>query len=126
MNRRKIIVSPHSGFCFGVKRALEIASSALEREREVYSLGPIIHNPQVVDEFYKRGLKIINDIKKIRSVRSAVLIPSHGISPKALKRKGISYIDTTCPLVRNVQKIVRDLKKKGYFIIIAGDRNIRR
>ena len=121
MRKRKISISPNSGFCFGVKRALDIASRALQEKGTIYSLGPIIHNPQVVSGFYGKGLKIIKDLTGVNAKKGHLLIPSHGASPETLK-KGFSYIDTTCPLVGRVQKIVRDLKKKGYFIIIVGDK----
>ena len=122
MRKTKIIVSSRSGFCFGVQRALNIAKGALKKGKTVYSLGPIIHNPQVVRDFSKKGLKVISDIRKVNSKGVAVLIPSHGISPDVLRKKRIACIDTTCPLVGRVQKIVQDFKRKGYFVIIAGDR----
>ena len=122
MNKAKIIISSNSGFCFGVKRALDIARRALRKRGTIYSFGPIIHNPQVVDSFSRKGLKIIKALKEIKSKKRYLLIPSHGISPDALRKKNISYINTTCPLVSRVQKIVKDLREKGYFIIIVGDR----
>jgi 4-hydroxy-3-methylbut-2-enyl diphosphate reductase len=119
---KRIIISSNSGFCFGVKRALDIAAGALKEEKTVYSLGPIIHNPQVVDEFFRKGLKITKNIGALKPEKASLLIPSHGISPGITKKKSFTFIDTTCPLVGKVQKIVRDLKARGYFIIIVGDR----
>lgn len=119
---KKIIVSSNSGFCFGVKRALDIAERSLRGRKKVYSLGPIIHNPQVVSAFSKKGLNVIKDIKYVSPRGAPLLIPSHGISPNLLGKKNIFYIDTTCPLVNRVQKIVKDLKEKGYFVIIVGNR----
>jgi 4-hydroxy-3-methylbut-2-enyl diphosphate reductase len=87
MNKTKIIVSSNSGFCFGVRRALDIARAALKERKTVYSLGPIIHNPQVADEFSKRGLKIIKDMKKIKAKEAVLLVPSHGINPSLLKKR---------------------------------------
>jgi len=123
MSKTKIIVSSNSGFCFGVERALNIAESALKRGKPVYSLGPIIHNPQVVDEFSRKGLKIAKDLKKIDSENTALLVPSHGINPRIIKNKKFTFIDTTCPLVRKVQNIIKKLKKEGYFIVIVGNRH---
>ena len=122
MKPRKITISSNSGFCFGVKRALDIAKRALAGQGTIYSFGPIIHNPQVVCDFSGKGLKIVKDVKEIDSKKAFLLIPSHGVSPDVLTKKGVSYIDTTCPLVGRVQRIVKDLKKKGYFIIIVGDK----
>ena len=122
MSKKKIIISPYSGFCFGVKRALEIAEGALKKKKMIYSLGPIIHNPQVVKELSSKGLKIINSVNIVRKKTGAVLIPSHGVSPSVLKNENVIFIDTTCPFVNRVQNIVKRLKKKGYFIVIVGDK----
>jgi len=122
MNRKKIIISSNSGFCFGVKRALDIAEDALKKKKKVYSLGPIIHNPQVVRTFSEKGLKIAKDAKSSVPKKAALLVPSHGINPEALLDKRITCIDTTCPLVSRVQKIIKDLRKKQYLIVIVGDR----
>ena len=121
MNKTKIVISSNSGFCFGVKRALDIAKGALKKRKTIYSLGPIIHNPQVVREFSEMGLVVAGDIKKLCK-DCTLLIPSHGISPDVLKERAFTCIDTTCPLVERVQKIVKNLRKKGYFIIIVGDK----
>ncbi|MGB2705808.1 MAG: 4-hydroxy-3-methylbut-2-enyl diphosphate reductase [Candidatus Omnitrophota bacterium] len=122
MNKTKIIISSNSGFCFGVKRALNIAEAALKKKKKVYSLGPIIHNPQVVRDFSGKGLKIVKDARKIASRKAAILVPSHGMSPGVLKNKKVTCIDTTCPLVSRVQKIVKALRRKGYLVVIVGDR----
>jgi 4-hydroxy-3-methylbut-2-enyl diphosphate reductase len=122
MSKAKIIVSSNSGFCFGVKRALDIANRALCKREKIYSLGPIIHNPQVVEDFSGKGLKIIKDAKNVKPKKGFLLIPSHGVSPDVLMKKGVSFIDTTCPLVARVQKIIKGLKEKGYFIVIVGDK----
>ena len=121
----KIKVARCSGFCFGVRRAINIADSALrdlKSGEKVYSLGPIIHNPQAVDELFKKGLQVITDLKKIKG--GTVIISSHGAPVEALekiKKKGIKLIDATCPFVKYAQHIVRGLKKQGYRIIIVGD-----
>lgn len=122
MNKKEIIISSYSGFCFGVRRALDIADKALKEHVRVYSLGPIIHNGQVVEEFSKKGLKITRGIKRLKMGKGAVLIPSHGVSPDFLKGKKFTLVDTTCPLVRKVQKVLEGLVKKGYYIIIVGNR----
>ncbi|MBN1353420.1 MAG: 4-hydroxy-3-methylbut-2-enyl diphosphate reductase [Candidatus Omnitrophica bacterium] len=122
-NSTNLLVSRHSGFCFGVRRALRIAEDALKTHRRVFSLGPIIHNPQVVNEFSKKGLITAKNTRGIKNEKGVtVLVPSHGINPEVLKKKRFSYIDTTCPLVGRVQKIVKDLKRRGYFIIIVGNK----
>ena len=123
MGKRKIVISHCSGFCFGVERAIKIAEAALGKKKTIYSLGPIIHNPQVVNDLSKRGLKVVKSIRSIREKKPAILIPSHGIDPKILKTKKLLFFDTTCPLVRRVQDIARDLVKKKYFVIIVGKKD---
>jgi len=114
-----------SGFCFGVKRAINIAESALKELKSkdrIYSLGPLIHNPQVVGELSKKGLLAISGLKEIKG--GAAIISSHGApleTLRSIKKKGIKIIDATCPFVKYAQNIVRTLKKEGYRIVIVGD-----
>jgi len=122
MSKKTIIVSRNSGFCFGVKRALDIAKKALLEKKKVYSLGPIIHNPGVVREFSDLGLGVIKDIRKIKDGKASLLVPSHGADTGILKRTRFDLIDTTCPFVEKVQAIVRDLRKNGYFVLIFGNK----
>lgn len=122
----QIKVAGHSGFCFGVKRAIKIARKTLRKskhKKNIYSLGPIIHNPQVVDELKEKALNVITDIDSIE--KGTVIISSHG-APKDLiqkiRKKKIELVDATCPFVKYAQDIVRDLKKRGYRVIIIGDK----
>ena len=123
----RVKVATHSGFCFGVKRAINIAETTLKDPRHrknIYSLGPIIHNPQVVSGLSKKGLAVTHDIDNIK--KGAVIISSHG-APKDLiqkiKRKRIKLIDATCPFVKHAHDIVRDLEAEGYRIVIIGDKS---
>jgi len=123
----RIKVAGHSGFCFGVKRAINIAETTLKdpmHRKNIYSLGPIIHNPQVVSGLSKKGLAVTHDIDNI--TKGAVIVSSHG-APKGLiqkiKRKGIKLIDATCPFVKHSHDIVRELKAEGYRIVIIGDKS---
>ena len=120
----KIEVANHSGFCFGVKRAIKIVEHALKKEKNIYCLGPIIHNPQVVKNLRARGLRIVKDLSIIKE--GVLVIPAHGLEPKLIKKaykKGLKIIDATCPLVKKVQKYAEQLKKDKYYIIIIGDKN---
>lgn len=120
----KIEVANHSGFCFGVKRAIKIVEQTLKKEKNIYCLGPIIHNPQVVRDLMSRGLKIVKDISIIKE--GALVISAHGLEPKLIKKaykKGLKIIDATCPLVKKVQKYAEQLKKDKYHIVIIGDKN---
>ena len=120
----KIEIANHSGFCFGVKRAIKIVEQSLKKGQNIHCLGPIIHNPQVVKSLRNRGLKIVNDLSIIKE--GILVIPAHGLEPELIKKatkKGLKIIDATCPLVKKVQKYAEQLNKDKYHIIIVGDKN---
>jgi (E)-4-hydroxy-3-methyl-but-2-enyl pyrophosphate reductase len=121
----KIEVADAVGFCFGVKRAINIAQQALEKNdgKDVYSLGHIIHNRQVVEELAEKGLKSIEELGKIK--KGVVVISSHGASPdifEQIKSQGLEVIDATCPYVMSAQKVVKSLSEEGYTVVIFGDK----
>jgi len=124
-NKLKIILSKKMGFCFGVKKSVNLAKNALKaRKDNLYMLGSIINNPQVIEYFTKKGVKIAGNLDEVPE-ESTVITRAHGISPKILKKayqKKLSVVDTTCPYVRKVQKIARYLYEKDYFIVIYGDK----
>jgi len=112
------------GFCFGVRRAIEMAEEVLKKKDKAYSLGSIIHNKQVVEGLSRKGLKVIKHIDE--AARGVIVISSHGISPDvsdAISRRSLKLVDTTCPFVRNAQEMARSLNREGYKIIIVGDVN---
>jgi (E)-4-hydroxy-3-methyl-but-2-enyl pyrophosphate reductase len=127
----KVIVAENCGFCPGVRNAIGMAEKVLTQHRQascgkesVYSLGPIIHNPDVVQRLAKMGLKTVNSVEQIQS--GTVLIRSHGAAPEqieALKKKGINIVDATCVLVKRVQQIARELDSDGYKVVVIGDEN---
>jgi len=121
----KIILSKKMGFCFGVKKSVNLAKNILkERKDNLYMLGSIINNPQVIEYFTKKGVKIEDNLDEIPE-ESTVITRAHGISPTMLNqayRKRLSVVDTTCPYVKKVQKIAYYLYKKDYFIVIYGDK----
>jgi 4-hydroxy-3-methylbut-2-enyl diphosphate reductase len=120
----KVIVAEKCGFCPGVKNAISVAERILAEENEVYSLGPIIHNKDVVERLAKRGLKTVNGVEEIGS--GTVLIRSHGAAPEQIAKiheKGLKIVDATCVLVKRVQQIVKELGKDGYEVVIIGDKN---
>ena len=112
------------GFCFGVKRAIDMAEDVIKEEASAYSLGSIIHNRQVVEGLSRRGLKVIDDIGKVKE--GCIVISSHGISPyraEEIRKRSLKMVDTTCPFVRNAQDMAGHLSREGYRVIIAGDAN---
>ncbi|MHC4706730.1 MAG: 4-hydroxy-3-methylbut-2-enyl diphosphate reductase [Planctomycetota bacterium] len=120
----KVIVAEKCGFCPGVKNAISMAERILAQEKEVYSLGPIIHNKDVVERLARKGLRTIDNIEEIGS--GTVLIRSHGAAPDQMakiKQKGLRIVDATCILVKRVQQIAKELEAEGYEVAIVGDKN---
>jgi len=121
----KILLATNRGFCPGVKHAIDMAKSALKKHGIVYSLGEIIHNPQVVSKLTAQGLKIVNSVDEVPP-GSAVLIRSHGVGPavfEAAKARNLTIIDATCVLVKRAQKLVKQLDDTGYQVLVIGDPN---
>jgi len=118
----KVIVAEHAGFCFGVKRALDLVMKAADEEQPLYTLGPLIHNPQVVEKLQERGVRVIRDVSEAASGR--VVMPSHGV-PKSVAeqaaRSGLRPLDAACPYVVNVHKRVAKLAAEGFKVVVVGD-----
>ena len=119
----KFIIAEHSGFCFGVKRAVWLTKNRLKETKKICSLGPLIHNKWVVSKLKNEGLEVIKDLKKIKS-GYCVILPSHGIDPKITKKaKRVSFVDTTCPFVFKAQALIKELITAKYEVLILGDKN---
>jgi (E)-4-hydroxy-3-methyl-but-2-enyl pyrophosphate reductase len=121
----KIRLARNIGFCTGVRRAITIAEKTLaQKNRKVYSLGSIIHNPGVIRELETKGLIAVDSLDKVTK-GSTLILPSHG-SPRRVreagKKKRLTLIDVTCPYVASVQKICRTLYEQGEQVVIIGDR----
>ena len=122
----EIILAEAAGFCFGVQRALETAlnTSSQAAERQIYTLGPLIHNPQVVEELRGRGIKVLDNPGDIDD--GVVIIRSHGVPPKTMEQlveKGIEVVDATCPFVRRAMDWAKQLKDEGYQVVVVGDKS---
>ncbi len=112
-----------AGFCFGVTRAVELAKESA-RKQKVYTLGPLIHNPQAVKELEKEGVKKITRLEEAPP-GATVIIPAHGVGPEVLaliKEKGFNVVDATCPFVHKAQDRAGELSARGDQVIIVGDR----
>jgi 4-hydroxy-3-methylbut-2-enyl diphosphate reductase len=121
----KIIIADYSGFCFGVERAVNIVEDTAKFHDNVYTLGPIIHNPQLVERLKGKGINVKDDVEFINS-EETVIIRSHGIPKEsflALKAKNTNVIDATCPFVTRAQEQAEALTKDGYFLVIFGERD---
>lgn len=119
----EILVAKTAGFCFGVRRAMEMVASALkEGKRPLYSLGPLIHNPRVVKELEAEGLQMVDTLSQISG--GTVVIRSHGVGPsiyQAARDQKLEIIDATCPFVKNVQQLAVFLRDEGYQVLIIGE-----
>lgn len=122
----EIKVAKSAGFCFGVDRAVKLVYGELEKgNKSVATLGPIIHNADVVNDLTDKGVRIADSVDDLKEGEKAV-IRSHGVGKKiyeGLDQKGNTYIDATCPFVARIHKIVREKTEEGYFILIAGDKD---
>jgi len=121
----KIVIARTAGFCMGVRRAVETALDASNgQDGPICTYGPLIHNPQVLDLLKGKGVPAISDIPE--TGEGTVVIRAHGVPPEAkeaLKDAGFSVIDSTCPRVIKVQRIIHRYAKKGHHAIIIGDRD---
>lgn len=112
------------GFCFGVRRAINIIERALGELGSVESLGAIVHNRQVKEELASRGLRVIEVLDDVQG--NTVAVTAHGIGPQLARRiagRGLRIIDTTCPWVKRVQIIAKKLADSGFLVVIFGDRD---
>ena len=121
----RVTVAKHAGFCFGVQRAIDMAFRALENTRgPIYSLGPIIHNPQVVGRMQDKGLQVVSSLEDIPE--GTVIFRSHGVNAEErfeAKRRGLKIVDATCPFVEKAHEYVRRLDGDSYQVIVVGDIN---
>jgi len=120
----KIIRAENAGFCFGVKRAMKLAFEAAGKsEKIIYSLGPIIHNPQQVNLLAQSGVRVASDLASLKP-GDTLIIRSHGTSPAILeeaKAKNLTIVDATCPFVVKAQRLAQCLAEEGYQVAIVGE-----
>ncbi len=121
----KVFLATAGGFCFGVKRAINMAYETAESvSKDVYTLGPLIHNPQVVKELEASGVKMIDRIEASKG--HPLIIRSHGITLDEMtkvKDAKVNCIDATCPFVKKAQDYVKKLSDDGYGVLILGEKN---
>lgn len=120
----EILLAEDMGFCFGVKRAIKIArDKRKETENNIYTLGSIIHNPQVVEKLKEEGIVPVGNLDEVTN--GYVVISSHGVSPLVqdeIKNRGLKSIDATCPLVKRVQEKAMELVMEGYEVFVIGEK----
>ena len=130
---KRILIARSAGFCFGVKRAISIADETAGKAAgkdagtkgvPLHSLGPLIHNPQAVEELEKKGVHVVQSVDDIPCGK--VIVRSHGIARRdaeALAGKNVEIIDATCPFVKKAQEYARSLSREGYAVTVVGDAN---
>ncbi len=122
--RKPIKVAGSAGFCFGVDRAVNLAFETAKNNERVFTLGPIIHNPDVVNDLESKGVGMIDSLCGVKS-GDTVIIRSHGVGRSVydeLDKLGARVVDATCPFVSKIHSIVKERSEAGDIIMIAGDK----
>ncbi len=128
-DKREVILADTAGFCFGVKRAVDTVYAQLETAKEskkaIYSLGPIIHNEDVVAKLEAQGVVTVHSLDELKDKEAGyVVIRSHGVDRKTyeeIEKLGHHVIDATCPFVKKIHNIVAKAYEEGCKVIIVGD-----
>lgn len=119
----EVILADYLGFCYGVKRAIKIARENAAPDGSACTLGPIIHNPQMVERLKEEGVGAINRLDDLK--RGKVIIRSHGVGPETYERAeamGLECVDATCPHVKKAQLSAKELAEEGRFVVIVGEK----
>ena len=121
-----VVLAETAGFCFGVKRAVDIVYEKLkEGGRRIYTYGPIIHNEEVVKELEEQGVTVVEELSQLSSLEPGVIIiRSHGVSRREfelMEQAGFEVVDATCPFVKKIHRIVESESAAGKHIVIIGN-----
>lgn len=118
----KVILAKQAGFCFGVKRATQMAFESVGKDQQTYTLGPIIHSPQVVGRLEELGIRALESLDGLEI--GTIIIRSHGVALEEIKeaqQKKLDIVDATCPFVKKAQEHVKSLSESGYGVVVVGD-----
>ncbi len=110
------------GFCTGVRRAIDILERAAHEFGPLQTLGPVVHNRQVMESLAQSGIGVVDSLEQLQG--NTVAISSHGVSPQVLEQirdRGLKMVDTTCPFVRRAQMVAKRLADQGFWVIIFGE-----
>ena len=119
----EVVLAEYLGFCYGVKRAINLARSKASAEGNACTLGPIIHNPQMVERLEAEGVGTVNSLDELE--QGTVIIRSHGVGPHIYdeaERKRLDVVDATCPHVRKAQMAAHALAEADYRVVIIGEK----
>jgi len=118
----EIILAKSAGFCFGVKRATQMAFDAAGEHEQISSLGPLIHSPQMVEKLEQEGIRVCHQVADIPG--GAVVIRSHGVTSQEIseiEQSGLEVVDATCPFVTKAQQYAAQLSNEGYLLVLVGE-----
>ena len=128
---KNVVLAKSAGFCFGVKRAVNMVYDEIGKSVDgggsipIYTYGPIIHNDEVVKDFASKGVTLVKDLSELAHLsKGKIIVRSHGISRaeyEEMEQYGFTVVDATCPFVRKIHKIVDEHSKQGEYIIIIGN-----
>jgi 4-hydroxy-3-methylbut-2-enyl diphosphate reductase len=120
-----IVVARSAGYCYGVERALQITTEAPGKyPAPIATLGPLIHNPAVVEQLADQGVKVVDSVAE--AAGGTVVVRTHGVAPQIIedaRRRGLTVVDATCPFVTVAQKKASALSRAGYVVLILGERD---
>ena len=123
--KRTVLMAKEVGFCFGVKRAINLTKQALDERGDVFILGDLVHNKRVTDELEGRGLRKVEDYTQENS-GTTMVIRAHGLPKVKIQEardRGLEVVDATCPIVLRAQEAAQTLERDGYQVVIIGDKN---
>lgn len=118
----RVVMWVDMGFCPGVERAMSLLEQALRAYGTVFTLGPIIHNPRVIQELEHRGARALEDVSQARG--NVLVLRTHGVGPRTLeeaRQTAKVVVDATCPYVKRAQRAARALAKEDRQVLIVGD-----
>ena len=119
----EVILADYLGFCYGVKRAIMIARDNASADSTACTLGPIIHNPQMVERLKQEGVGTVERLDDME--KGTVIIRSHGVGPRVYDEaaeRGLDLVDATCPHVKKAQLSAKSLVDEGYHVVIIGEK----
>ena len=123
----KVLLAKTAGFCFGVKRAVDTVYQQVEKnkDRKIYTFGPIIHNDEVIKDMQAKGVTVLEGEEDLPKAKNGiVIIRSHGVPKRICDRMnelGIQYVDATCPFVKKIHKIAMEKAEEGAFLVVIGN-----
>ncbi len=118
----KVLTAEYAGVCYGVERAIRLAHEAAETAGSVYSLGPLIHNPQAVQELRDQGVEVAETVSDVHG--GTLVIRSHGVGPHVIEEaraRELDVVDATCPFVSAAHECAKSLVSDGFMVIIVGE-----